>query len=168
MIPRGLPGEGNILVFDNGGTAGYGAPNPGAPTGLGNAKRDSSRVLEFDPTTLEIIWRYPTAPAGNQLYSSFVCSAQRLPNGNTLITEGQNGRLIEVTREHEIVWEYLSPVKHRRLSMNLIYRAYRVPFEWAPQAERSKETAIPRTDNNRFRVPRSPRPKTLKVTTLKK
>jgi hypothetical protein len=30
MIPRGLPGEGNILVFDNGGAAGYGIPNPGS------------------------------------------------------------------------------------------------------------------------------------------
>ena len=37
LIPRGLPGEGNLLVFDNGGWAGYGAPNPGAPTGGKNA-----------------------------------------------------------------------------------------------------------------------------------
>src|SRR5260370_32037158 len=28
IIPRGLPGEGNLLVFDNGGCAGYGNPNP--------------------------------------------------------------------------------------------------------------------------------------------
>ena len=32
MIPRGLPGEGNILIYDNGGWAGYYAPNPGSPT----------------------------------------------------------------------------------------------------------------------------------------
>ena len=44
MIPRGLPGEGNILVYDNGGWAGYGAPNPGAPMGIKNALRDYSRV----------------------------------------------------------------------------------------------------------------------------
>jgi len=31
MIPRGLPGEGNILVFDNGGWAGYGSPNRELP-----------------------------------------------------------------------------------------------------------------------------------------
>ena len=49
MIPKGLPGEGNILVFDNGGQAGYGSPNPGAPTGHNNAIRPYSRVLEFDP-----------------------------------------------------------------------------------------------------------------------
>ncbi len=32
MIPKGLPGEGNLLVFDNGGEGGYGNPNPSAPT----------------------------------------------------------------------------------------------------------------------------------------
>ncbi|MHB8104452.1 MAG: aryl-sulfate sulfotransferase, partial [Dehalococcoidales bacterium] len=64
MIPRGLPGEGNILVFDNGGAAGYGAPNPGAPEGFDNAKRDFSRVLEFDPVTLELKWQYPPPGPG--------------------------------------------------------------------------------------------------------
>ena len=65
MIPRGLPGEGNILLFDNGGAAGYGAPNPGAPTGFDNARRDFSRVLEFDPITLEIKWQYPPPGPGS-------------------------------------------------------------------------------------------------------
>ena len=58
MIPRGLPGEGNVLLFDNGGAAGYGAPNPGAPNGRMNALRDYSRVVEFDPVTLELLWEY--------------------------------------------------------------------------------------------------------------
>ena len=56
MIPKGLPGAGNILVFDNGGWAGYGAPNETSPTGVDVAKRDYSRVLEFDPITLKIVW----------------------------------------------------------------------------------------------------------------
>ncbi len=64
MIPRGLPGEGNILLFDNGGFAGYGAPNPGAPTGFNNALRDYSRVLEFDPVSLEVVWKYSPVEAG--------------------------------------------------------------------------------------------------------
>jgi hypothetical protein len=45
----GLRGEGNLLVFDNGGWAGYGAPHPSAPDGLKTALRDHSRVLEIDP-----------------------------------------------------------------------------------------------------------------------
>lgn len=59
IIPKGLPGAGNLLFFDNGGTAGYGAPNPAAPvTGFHNVKRDYSRVVEFNPVTKEIVWEY--------------------------------------------------------------------------------------------------------------
>ena len=36
---------------------------------------------------------------------------QRLPNGNTLITEGSDGRVFEVTPDHKIVWEFVSPYK---------------------------------------------------------
>ncbi len=49
MIPQGLPGEGNILVYDNGGWAGYGSANPSKPSGCQECLRDYSRVLEFDP-----------------------------------------------------------------------------------------------------------------------
>jgi hypothetical protein len=173
MIPRGLPGEGNILMFDNGGEAGYGAPNPSAPDGYNNARRDFSRVLEIDPITLEIKWQYPAprpGPGGGsgRLYSSFVSSAQRLPNGNTLVTEGNGGRIIEVTKEHEIVWEYVSPYVHRMLKMTLIYRAYRAPYEWAPRAERAEETAVKRVNNSKFRVPRTPRKLKERVTTIKR
>jgi hypothetical protein len=115
MIPKGLPGEGNILVFDNGGFAGYGAPNPGSPTGHNNALREYSRVIEFDPVSLEMVWLYTYFEAGHlnrmgrfNFFSPLISSAQRLPNGNTLITEGSNGRILEVTPGHELVWEYIS------------------------------------------------------------
>ena len=87
IIPKGLPGAGNLLVFDNGGSAGYGLPNPGALTGIDNAKRDYSRVLEIDPTTLKIVWQYTPAEAGYIIpvnsygfFSPLISSAQRLPN----------------------------------------------------------------------------------------
>ena len=54
----------SYLVFDNGGAAGFGLPNPGAPDGTWNALRDYSRVLEIDPTTLEIVWKYTARIAG--------------------------------------------------------------------------------------------------------
>ena len=57
MIPKGLPGEGNLMVFDNGGWGGYGVPNPGSRNGSKNALRDYSRVLEFNPITLEVVWK---------------------------------------------------------------------------------------------------------------
>ena len=175
MIPRGLPGEGNILVFDNGGRAGYGAPNPGAPTGVGNALRDHSRILEFDPVTLVVVWKNTPLETGGvgttqgfRIYSSYISSAQRLPNGNTLVTEGACGRIFEVTPEYEIVWEYISPYFSRKRNMNAVYRAYRIPYQWVPQVEKPEEKAVPRLDNSKFRVPGSSQKRVRKVTRIKK
>ncbi|HWQ62034.1 MAG TPA: thioredoxin, partial [Negativicutes bacterium] len=160
MIPRGLPGEGNILIFDNGGWAGYGIPNPGAPKGSKNALRDYSRVIEVDPVTLKIVWQYTPKEAGymmpydaNRFYSPFISSAQRLPNGNTLITEGSGGRIIEVTAQHELVWEYISPYWGKQLKLNMVYRAYRAPYEWVPQLSKPKEVPVGKIDVTTFRVP---------------
>ena len=160
MIPRGLPGEGNILVFDNGGWAGYGAPNPGAPTGVHNAQRDCSRILEFDPVTLEVIWKYTPVEAGftpladnYKFYSGYISGAQRLPNGNTLITEGADGRLFEVTPDYELVWEYVSPYFAKEKDTNMVYRSYRYPYDYIPQLQKPKETGIARIDRATFKVP---------------
>src|SRR3972149_8289690 len=92
--------------------------------------------------------------SGNKVCSSLVSSAQRLPNGNTLITEGVGGRVFEVTAKHEIVWEYVNPVfqPYGKSRVNLVYRAYRLPYEWAPQAKKPKHRAIHRPDNSRLRV----------------
>ena len=142
---------------------GYGVPNPASPTGVNNAHRDYSRVLQFNPITLEITWQYTPLEAGSLLftdaskfYSSYISSAQRLPNGNTLITEGSDGRLIEVTPDHEIVWEYINPYFKKlggNFLCNMIYRAYRVPYEWVPQAERHEEVSVEPIDVTTFRVP---------------
>jgi hypothetical protein len=171
LIPRGLPGEGNLLVFDNGGWAGYGAPNPGAPTGIKNALRDYSRVLEIDPLTLKIGWQYSPAEAGyrmpldaNRFYSPFISSAQRLPNGNTLITEGSGGRFIEVTSDHRIVWEYISPHFGQFARFNMVYRAYRLPYEWVPQLDAPKETPVVPVDVATFRMPGAAAPGAVEVT----
>lgn len=173
MIPKGLPGEGNVLIFDNGGWAGYGAPNPGAPTGVKAALRDYSRVLEIDPTTLKIVWQYTPAEAGfrvpldsNRFFSPFVSSAQRLPNGNTLITEGSGGRFIEVTSGHEIVWEYISPYCGPFHQFNMIYRAYRLPYNWVPQLDAPKEVPIEPLDVSTFRVPGAAAPGPVNVTAV--
>ncbi len=158
LIPRGLPGAGNVLVFDNGGAAGYGRPNPGSLDGVNNAIRDYSRVIEFNPLTLEVLWQYPPdthgfSPTRNlQLYSRFISSAQRLPNGNTFITEGVCGRLLEVTASHEIVWEYVSPYYSQKRQMNHIYRAYRLPYQWVPQMSAPQEIPVSPPSNSDFRV----------------
>lgn len=163
MIPKGLPGEGDLLVYDNGGAGGYGAPNPTSTYGIDNAKRDYSRVLQFNPVTLEITWQYTPQEAGailftdgSKFYSPYISSAQRLPNGNTLITEGSDGRVFEVTPEHETVWEFINPYYRTffgRFNNNMVYRAYRVPYEWIPQLDKPVETSIEKIEVSTFRVP---------------
>ena len=145
MIPRGLPGEGNILVFDNGGFAGYGVPNPSSPTGVNNAVRPYSRVIEFNPDTLEVCWEYSADRRRQDFYSPYISSAQRLPNGNTLICEGNRGRIFEVTRDLEIVWEYVVP-------RGGSYRAYRIPYDWIPQLDEPVEKAVIPPDPSEFRI----------------
>lgn len=172
MIPKGLPGQGNILLFDNGGAAGYGVPTPHNPTGNKAIHRDYSRILEINPVTLKVEWEYSAAQAGYfgplegfRFYSKLVSSAQRLPNGNTLITEGVDGRIFEVTRDFELVWEFTNPVFNGKGNgsafqppyMNMLYRSYRIPYPWIPQLEPPKDLPpITPLANSDFRVPGSP------------
>jgi hypothetical protein len=58
LIPKGLPGAGDLLVFDNGGASGYGFVTPAALDGANAFARANSRVLEINPVTLELIWSY--------------------------------------------------------------------------------------------------------------
>ena len=154
MIPKGLPGEGNILIYDNGGYGGYGPRNPGAHLGWSDARRDYSRVIEFDPRTLKVRWKHdPTTLGyreGYKFYSDYVSSAQRLPNGNTLICNGAVGQFQEVTPKHEIVWEYISPYYNPNGKYNLVYRAYRVPYDFVPQLQKPVETAVIPPNNPDF------------------
>jgi len=125
LIPQGLVGEGHVLVFDNGGRSGYGGPK-----GYPRYTREYSRVIEFDPITFEIVWEYKVESGEKKFYSHNISSAQRLPNGNTLIDEGANGRIFEVSADKEIVWEFIAP--DNPTGGNGVYRAFRIPPEWVP------------------------------------
>lgn len=148
MIQEGLPGAGNVLVFDNHGSAGF------PPFYL--ELFQGSRVLEIDPIKKEIVWQYDSSVSGRPFwtfFSSFISSARRLPNGNTLICEGMHGRIFQVTYEGEIVWEYVNPhfgewADHDTDSggnlTNWIYRAQPVPYNWVPDGTpRSEKAVIP-------------------------
>jgi Arylsulfotransferase (ASST) len=149
LIPKGLPGAGNLLVFDNGGSSGYGFANPIAPNGTGAFARATSRVLEINPVTLELVWSY----SNPRFFSTNISGAQRLANGNTLITAGAGGRMFEVTREGAIVWEYMYPLFSGANSSNAVYRAYRIPYGWMPQLMVPKEQRVTPPALGEFRVP---------------
>ena len=85
-----------------------------------------SRVIEVDPDTSEIVWEYHGEPLMS-FFTHFTGGAERLPNGNTLITEGNTGRLFEVTPANEVVWEYISPffARGQQGFTNGVFRAHR-------------------------------------------
>ena len=144
MIPKGLPGEGNILLFDNGGTM-------AGDLYLETQSHAYSRVIEFNPVTKEKVWEYSTQSAripggmfGYQFFfSPFISIAQRLPNGNTFIDEGATGRMLEVTPKGELVWEYRSPYSYvSEFKYPINYRAYAVPYDYIPQLKKPVETPV--------------------------
>lgn len=151
IIGKGLPGAGNILVFDNQGGSGYPAVAFRISTG-------ASRVVEIDPSTKQIVWEYRP---GQSFFSTFTSLARRLPNGNTLITEGQSGRVFQITAQGETVWEYISPIfsepKNGRPGFNRLYRATPVPYDWVPAGTPRSEQAVVPPVLKDFRVP-TPKP----------
>ncbi|MFZ1988571.1 MAG: aryl-sulfate sulfotransferase [Alphaproteobacteria bacterium] len=153
MIPKGLPGAGNIMIFDNQGEAGY----PPAPV------RSASRVLEIDPVKKEIVWQYTAVKSGlpgTSFFSTNISSARRLPNGNTLIDEGMNGRIFQVTSDGEIVWEYVSrfsstqpgPPGSPPSKSIWVYRAEPVPYDWVPRGTPHTENPVTAPDLAAFDV----------------
>lgn len=102
-IPVGFPGEGHILLFNNG----DGRPDGNyssveelvSPVDSSGAYPMSSGV--WGPT--EPTWIYSVGPV---FYSNHISSAQRLISGNTFICEGTSGYLFEVTPSAETVWDY--------------------------------------------------------------
>jgi hypothetical protein len=154
IIPEGLPGAGDLLVFDDQGGAGF----PPAALGI----YAGSRVLEIDPVKKEIVWQYTGDNSGRPVwsfFSSFVSSAQRLPNGNTLIDEGMDGRFFQITPEGEIVWEYVTPHVGKRtvdgkvFQDSLVFRAQAVPYDWVPEGTPHGEKPVAEVDVSQFHVP---------------
>ena len=107
-IEPGLPGAGNILLFNNGNE-------------FPRDRREYSTVDEFIPPVAGKGYRregaaYPpdgpvwTYDAGADFYAPAQSGAQRLPNGNTLILDSARGAIIEVTTEGKEVWRYINPV----------------------------------------------------------
>ena len=102
-----MPGAGHVTVFNNG------RERPG-----GEYSSIEELVLPFDPARgftrepgqafgpAQPTWSYSD---GERFFSFFISGCQRLPNGNTFICSGKQGRFFEVTSAKEIVWEFWNP-----------------------------------------------------------
>jgi len=89
-VPPGFPGAGNLTCYDNG------------------TYTSSSRVVEIDRAG-KLVWQSREPNDGRKHYSFHLAGAQRLRNGNTLVCDGANGRLFQITKDSRIVWEYVNP-----------------------------------------------------------
>jgi hypothetical protein len=122
---------GNILIFDNLGVPGQ------------------SKVFEFDPITQEIAWEYGRKP-GQEFFSEYSGSCQRLANGDTLITESNQGRAFEVTPAHDTVWEFFNPnrVGERNEKIATLFEMVRYPPDyaarWLSEEEPPHPSPLPR------------------------
>ena len=146
-IEPGLPGAGNLLLFNNGDEeAGqarqYSSIDEIAPPWDGS----NYRLAAGKPAApARPAWTY-TTPEPEDWYSPHKSGVQRLPNGNTLICSSRTGAIFEVTPAGKVVWGYINPFLpagplrpgapmplHKNRSentgweiwQNTVYRAYR-------------------------------------------
>ena len=123
--------NGDILIFDNG-------------TFRHRESATYSRVIQVSRSTKRIVWEYKD-PHPMTFFTPFMGAAQRLANGNTLITEAAFGRIFEVTVDGEMVWEYVVPdfATYKGLGAeeiegyfgypaNAVFRAYKYTPEEVP------------------------------------
>ena len=136
--PSLLP-SGNLLVFDNRGRGGR------------------SRIVEIDPRTQERVWTYPGA-TGEDFYTRLYGTCQRLPGGNTLITDSMSGRAFEVTPDGRRVWEFHNPGRAGSgdelvaVLLDVVRLPPDFPIDWArggdhSRASRSSSTSRSRPDS---------------------
>ncbi|MDF1800095.1 MAG: aryl-sulfate sulfotransferase, partial [Planctomycetota bacterium] len=106
FIEPGRPGAGNVLIFNNQ------VPGPPQHSEIWEIARQADGTGAY-PTLAAGVPHGPAAPAWSyvapnptDLNSGFLSSAQRMPNGNTLICSGAQGEFTEVTSAGAIVWSY--------------------------------------------------------------
>ncbi len=109
-IPPGLPGAGNILLFNNGNEFRgkerfYSSADEIDPPADGyRYRRDEDAAYPPDA----LAWTY-AAQTPADFYAPLMSGAQRLPNGNTLIVDGPAGTIFQVTPDGKPVWKYIIP-----------------------------------------------------------
>ena len=125
-IPDGLPGAGNIMIFNNGSSSSR--PHTTVVEFTPDMNADGSYNLGDDGTygPTELAWEY-VPKEGEEFFSWFISGAQRQPNGNTLVNHGANARIREVTPEGDIVWEYA--YDDGADGSHMLFRVYRYPAD---------------------------------------
>jgi|SRR5271157_96226 len=143
--------NGHFQIFDN---------------GWRRPEKTRSRVVEMDPKTGKIVWQFEPV-IGSSFYSVYQGSAQKLPNGNILVTSSNHGHVFEITygEKPQVVWEFVNPVMPgdrikcfyddakdsisagEELAANMIHRSYRYGKDYPGLAGRDLSKAEPLSGN---------------------
>jgi hypothetical protein len=123
-IDEGYPGEGDILVFNNGGSRHYSTVDEIVPPVNDSGGYYLAPDSAYGPSAQT--WVY-TANPPTSFYASHLSGAQRLADGNTLICNGETGKFFEVTPEGATIWQYTSP--YPSPSTNELLKIVFIPFE---------------------------------------
>lgn len=159
-IKSGLPGAGNFLIFNNGqylfertpqsyifevnpyydskksNTGQYVNPPQAGYYTLQPSNKDTHKQNKL--ISNQVVWIY-NSKSNLNFFSHIGSSAQRLPNGNTLICSDTDGSFFEVTygganNDPKVLWQYINPVTTDGIKAvipdnypmyNSVFRAYR-------------------------------------------
>lgn len=104
-IGTGLPGAGNLLLFNNGtehdDSRAFSSVDELVPPLLEDGSYRLDATAPYGPDAFQ--WSFSQAP---EFFSPRVSGAERQPNGNTLICSGTQGRVFEVDPHGKIVWDF--------------------------------------------------------------
>ncbi len=107
-IDEGLPGAGNLLVYNNGlnrPAGAFSSVEEITPPLQANGTYSRTSGTAFAPAAST--WTCEFA-SGVRFYSPNISGAQRLANGNTLMCVGASGQFIEVDPNSQTVWGFSS------------------------------------------------------------
>jgi hypothetical protein len=154
-IEPGLPGEGNILVFNNGAPEirEFSSGDEIVPELDANGDYVRNPRGGFSAKVKRVYPKTEDDDAGE--FAAIVSSAQRLPNGNTLLAYGPQGRVVEVTPKGKVAWDYVNPYSALRptsprnsgagfpIGANWFFQVDRYPSDYGAFAGREEQLAPP-------------------------
>jgi hypothetical protein len=134
-IPDGLVDAGKILIFNNGNSIRYSSVDIITPPTTSPGVYSYDNINGYGPASSD--WTY-TASNPEDFFSAIMSSAQRLPNGNTFICDGDSGYFFELDSSNNIVWEYVNPDSTNGILtqgdsppfFNVVFRALKFPFDF--------------------------------------
>lgn len=150
-IPDGLTDAGKIMIYNNGNMTAASSVDIIAPATSAPGVYVYDSTDGYGPTEAE--WRYMATPA-TDFFSPILSSGQRLPNGNTLICDGDNGYFFEIDPTNTIVWEYRNPdTTNGILSqgetpiLNIVFRAFKYSLDYPAFTGRDLTPGVPVEQN---------------------